>query len=367
MLVHLLSPLGGAFNVVRYITFRTACAMVTALVFCYLVYPPFIAWLRRRKMEQAIRADGPQAHLETKVGTPTMGGLVMLAGVAVATLLWARLDAPLVGLTLLVTLGYGAIGAYDDWKKINERKADGLAGRWKLAWQTAIAGGALGIAHLTGLMDSKLHVPFYKHPVFDFAELWTGAPDGLGWLYVLFGVFVCVGASNAVNLTDGLDGLAIGSTITSSATFGVLAYVAGHAEVAAYLRIPHVPGAGELAIVALAIVGAGLGFLWFNCYPAQIFMGDTGSLALGGALGVMAVITKHEFLLALVGGIFVMEALSVMIQVAWFKRTGKRFFKMAPIHHHFEKEGWSEPKIIVRFWIISFVLVLTGLAALKVR
>ncbi len=367
MLYHLLLPLGGAFNVVRYITFRTACAMVTALLFCYLLYPWFIGWLRQRKMEQAIRADGPQAHLETKVGTPTMGGLVMLGGIALSTLLWARLDEPLAWMTLLVTLGYGAIGFYDDWKKVNERKADGLAGRWKLFWQTTIAGGTLGAAYATGLMDAKLHVPFYKHPVIDFAHLWAGAPEQLGWLYVFFGVFVCVGASNAVNLTDGLDGLAIGSTITSAATFAVLGYVAGHAEYAQYLLIPNIPGAGELAIVALAIVGAGLGFLWFNCYPAQVFMGDTGSLALGGSLAMMAVITKHEILLALVGGIFVMEALSVMIQVFWFKRTGKRVFKMAPIHHHFEKDGWSEPKIIVRFWIISALLALVALSTLKLR
>ena len=367
MIPSLLLPLSGAFNVFRYITFRTACAMVTALLFCYVVYPTFIAWLRQRKMEQAIRRDGPQEHLETKIGTPTMGGLVMLAGIALSTLLWARFDTAWPWVTLAVTLGYGAIGFYDDWKKVNERKADGLAGRWKLFWQTTIVGAALGTAYATGMMDAQLHVPFYKHPVIDFAELWTGAPDALGWLYVLFGVFVCVGASNAVNLPDGLDGLAIGSTLTSAATFAVLGYVAGHAEYSRYLLIPYVPGAGELAVVCLAMVGASLAFLWFNCYPAQIFMGDTGSLALGGALGVMAVITKHEILLALVGGIFVMEALSVMIQVFWFKRTGRRVFKMAPIHHHFEKDGWSEPKIIVRFWIISVLLALVALSTLKLR
>jgi phospho-N-acetylmuramoyl-pentapeptide-transferase len=367
MIPTFLLPVAEVFNVFRYTTFRTACAMVTALLFCYLAYPGFIGWLRQRKMEQAIRKDGPQAHLETKVGTPTMGGLVMLGGIAVSTLLWARLNTPWPWIALVVTLGYGTVGAYDDWKKINERKADGLAGRWKLFWQTVIVGGALGIAYSTGVMDAKLHVPFYKHPVIDFAELWVGAPDALGWLYVAFGVFVCVGASNAVNLTDGLDGLAIGSTLTSASTFAVLAYVAGHAEHAQYLLIPYISGAGELAVVCLAIVGAGLAFLWFNCYPAQVFMGDTGSLALGGALGVVAVITKHEILLALVGGIFVMEALSVMIQVFWFKRTGTRVFKMAPIHHHFEKDGWSEPKIIVRFWIISALLALVALSTLKLR
>jgi phospho-N-acetylmuramoyl-pentapeptide-transferase len=366
MLYHLL-PLEGTLNVFRYITFRTACAMVTALAVCYFVYPSFIGWLRNKKMEQIIRTDGPQQHLESKVGTPTMGGLVMLAGIALTTLLWARIDEPRVWIALFVTLGYGCIGVYDDWKKITEKKADGLAGRWKLFFQTAIAGGAFGLAYVTGLMDAKLHVPFYKHAVIDFAELWAGAPDALGWLYVLFVVFVVVGASNAVNLTDGLDGLAIGSTITSAGTFAVLAYVAGHAEYSRYLLIPFIPGAGELAVFALAIVGAGLGFLWYNCYPAQVFMGDTGSLALGGALASLAVIVKHEILLALVGGIFVLETVSVVIQVFWFKRTGKRFFKMAPIHHHFEKEGWSEPKIIVRFWIISVLLALVALSTLKLR
>ena len=356
MLYHLLIPLGGAFNVVRYSTFRTACAMVTALVFCYWLYPLFIAWMRRKRMEQIIRADGPQEHLETKVGTPTMGGVVMLGGIALSALLWSRIDEPLAWMVLAVTLGYGLIGFVDDWKKVMERSSDGLAGRWKLVWQVVIAGTVLGAAYATGHMDGTLHVPFYKHAVID-----------LGWLYLPFAVFVVVGASNAVNLTDGLDGLAIGSMITSAGTFAVLAYVAGHTEYAAYLHIPHIEGAGELAIFALAIVGAGLGFLWYNCYPAQIFMGDVGSLALGGGLGALAVITKHEILLALVGGVFVMETLSVMIQVFWFKRTGKRVFRMTPIHHHFEKEGWSEPKIIVRFWIISALLALVALSTLKLR
>lgn len=367
MLYHLLIPLGGPFNVFRYITFRTACATVTALAICYVLYPSFIGWLRRKRMEQIIRADGPQEHLETKVGTPTMGGLVMLGGVALATLLWARVDEPLTWMVLVVTLGYGAIGFIDDWKKVMERSAAGLAGRWKLVGQFGIGLAVLGGAYATGLMDAKLHVPFYKHPVIDFAELWTGAPDWLGWLYVGFGIFVLMGASNAVNLTDGLDGLAIGSTITTATTFAILAYLAGHTEYSAYLYIPHIEGAGELSVFALALVGAGLGFLWYNCYPAQVFMGDVGSLAIGGALGTLAVVTKHEILLALVGGVFVMETLSVMLQVFWFKRTGKRIFKMAPIHHHFEKEGWSEPKIIVRFWIISLLLAMVALSTLKLR
>ncbi len=367
MLTTLLQSLDGPFNVFRYVTFRSATAFVTALVVCYVAYPRFILWLRQRKMEQIIRKDGPSEHVESKVGTPTMGGLVMLAGIALSALLWGRVDEPRLWMVLVVTLGYGAIGFYDDWKKISEQKSDGLAGRWKLVWQTTIGLVVLGGAYEMGWMDARLHLPFFKNAVLDFAELWPGAPDALGWLYVLFGVFVLVAFSNAVNLTDGLDGLAIGPTITSAGTLAVLAYVAGHSEFSAYLNVPFVPGAGELVIFSLAIVGAGLGFLWFNCYPAQIFMGDVGSLALGGALGAMAVITKHEFLLALVGGIFVMENVSVVLQVFWYKRTKKRLFLMAPIHHHFEKSGWSEPKIIVRFWIISVLLAVVALSTLKLR
>jgi phospho-N-acetylmuramoyl-pentapeptide-transferase len=367
MLYHFLIPLGGPFNVFRYITFRTACALLTALVFCYVLYPAFIAWLRRKKMEQIIRAEGPREHLENKVGTPTMGGVVLLGGVTSSCLLWARVDEPRTWLVLLVTLGFGAIGLYDDWRKVSDRSSDGLAGRWKLAWQTLISGAVFGGAYATGLLDARLHLPFYKHAAIDFSAPWAGASPALGWLYVAFAVFVCVGASNAVNLTDGLDGLAIGCTITSAATFAILAYVAGHAGFSEYLDIPHVDGAGEMAVFALALVGAGLGFLWYNAYPAQVFMGDVGSLAIGGGLAAIAVFTKHEILLALVGGVFVMEAVSVMLQVAVFKRTGKRVFKMAPIHHHFEKDGWGEPKIIVRFWIISLLLALVALSTLKLR
>jgi len=266
-----------------------------------------------------------------------------------------------------VTLGYGAIGLYDDWKKVMERSTDGLAGRWKLFWQFVIGASVLGYAYQTGLIDARFHIPFLKHAVIDFSVLYTGAPAILGWAYVAFGVFILVGTSNAVNLTDGLDGLAIGSTITSAGTFAVLAYVAGHTEFATYLNIPHVEGAGELSVFALAIVGAGLGFLWYNCFPAQIFMGDVGSLGLGGGLGMLAVLTKHELLLALVGGIFVLETLSVLIQVFVYKRFKRRVFLMAPIHHHYEKQGWSEPKIIVRFWIISVLLALVALSTLKLR
>ncbi len=367
MIYYLLMPLGGVFNVFRYITFRGACAMVTSLSLCYMVYPAFIQWMRRRKMEQIIRTDGPQEHLESKVGTPTMGGAVFHLGIALTTILWARVDEPRVWMVLIVTLGYALIGFVDDWKKVMERSSDGLAGRWKLFWQTLIGAGVLGWAYHTGLMDAQFHVPFLKHAVIDFGALWTGAPAWLGWGYVALGVFVLVGASNAVNLTDGLDGLAIGSTITSAGTFAVLAYLAGHLEFATYLNIPHVDGAGELSIYALAMVGGGLGFLWYNCYPAQLFMGDVGSLGLGGGLGMLAVLTKHELLLALVGGIFVLETVSVMIQVFVYKRFKKRVFLMAPIHHHYEKQGWSEPKIIVRFWIISVLLALVALSTLKLR
>lgn len=367
MIYYLLMPLGGGFNVFRYITFRGACAMVTALSLCYLVYPQFITWMRQRRMEQIIRTDGPQEHIENKVGTPTMGGAVFHLGIALTTLLWARVDEPRVWLVLIVTLGYGLIGFVDDWKKVMERSSDGLAGRWKLLGQAVIGAGVLGVAYQTGLMNAEFHLPFLKHAIIDFANLWPGAPTWLGWLYVAFGVFVLVGCSNAVNLTDGLDGLAIGSTITSAGTFAVLAYLAGHLEFSAYLNIPHVDGAGELSVFALTIVGAGLGFLWYNCYPAQIFMGDVGSLGLGGALGMLAVLTKHELLLALVGGIFVLETVSVLIQVFFFKRFKRRVFLMAPIHHHYEKQGWSEPKIIIRFWIISVLLALVALSTLKLR
>jgi phospho-N-acetylmuramoyl-pentapeptide-transferase len=249
-----------------------------------------------------------------------------------------------------------------------ERSSDGLAGRWKLFWQLLIGMVTFGGAYAEGVMDARLHLPFFKHAIVDFSALWDGAPGWLGWIYVGMAIFIVVGSSNAVNLTDGLDGLAIGSTITSASTFAVLAYLAGHTTFAEYLQIPYISGAGELSIFAMAIVGAGLGFLWYNAYPAQIFMGDVGSLALGGALASMAIITKHEILLALVGGVFVMETLSVMLQVGYFKLTkGKRLFKMAPIHHHYEKSGWSEPKIIVRFWIISGLLALVALTTLKLR
>jgi phospho-N-acetylmuramoyl-pentapeptide-transferase len=367
MLYHLLTPLAGEhqfFNLFRYITFRTAWSMVTALAICYAIYPWFINAMKRRRMEQIIRDDGPQAHIEAKVGTPTMGGVPMILSITISTLLWARLDQPVVWMALAILLGYGALGFIDDWKKVMHRSSDGLAGRWKLVGQFAIGGGVLAYGYTTGFITPELALPFLKNTTIDFSG---GNLSQLGWLYIFFGMIVLTGTSNAVNLTDGLDGLAIGPVMTSGLTFAILAYIAGNTKFSGYLSVPYVPGAGELAVFSVAIVGAGLGFLWYNTYPAQIFMGDVGSLSLGGALGILAILTKNEILLVLVGGIFVLEAVSVILQVGSFKLTGKRIFRMAPIHHHYEKKGWSEPKIIVRFWIISILLALVALSTLKVR
>ena len=369
MLYHLLVPLAdqvSGLNVFRYISFRAAWGLITALAICYVLYPGFIGWMKKKRMEQIIRTDGPQSHIEQKVGTPTMGGVPMLLGISAATLLWARLDQPPVWMALIVFLGYGVIGFIDDWKKVMLRSPDGLAGRWKMVGQFGIAGAVFGTAYATGHLEPSLAFPFLKDATLHFDTVVGGAP-WLGWAYVLFAMFVCNGSSNAVNLTDGLDGLAIGPTMTSALTLGILSYLAGNAVLADYLAIPQVAGAGELTVFGAAIVGAGLGFLWYNTFPAQIFMGDVGSLALGGALGAMAVLSKNELLLVIVGGVFVMEALSVIIQVASFKLRGKRVFAMAPIHHHYEKMGWSEPKIIVRFWIISILLALVALSTVKVR
>jgi phospho-N-acetylmuramoyl-pentapeptide-transferase len=370
LLYHLMVPLSDAVpgaNVFRYITFRTAWGMITALVIAYMLFPSFIEWMRKRKVEQIIREDGPESHRLGKVGTPTMGGVCILLSVAISTLLWARLDTPVTWMLLIVLLGYGGIGFVDDWKKVMHRNTDGLAGRYKILWQVAIGGGVLAWAHVSGQVEPVLTIPFVKGMVIDFRELWTGAPDALGWLYPVFGVFVLVACSNAVNLTDGLDGLAIGPVMTSAATYGVIAYVAGHSRFAEYLGIPWLNGVGELTVLSMAVVGAGLGFLWYNAYPASVFMGDVGSLALGGGLGLLAILTKHELLFVVVGGIFVLENVSVILQVASFKLRGKRIFKMAPIHHHYEQLGWSEPKIIVRFWIISVLLALVALSTLKLR
>jgi phospho-N-acetylmuramoyl-pentapeptide-transferase len=354
-------------NVFRYISFRTLWCVITALAVSYYFFPPFIERMKRSNVDQIIREDGPESHLLQKVGTPTMGGVCLIFSILVAALLWARLDVASTWMTLAIMVGYGAIGFVDDWKKVREKSSAGLSGRYKILGQLAIGGAVLAYGYTTGVFDASVNLPFLKGHAIDFAHLSASAPSWLGWLYVVFALFILVGTSNAVNLTDGLDGLAIGPTMTCASTYAVLAYLAGNTRFAEYLGIVYVPGAGELAVVALAVVGAGLGFLWYNAYPAQIFMGDVGSLALGGTLGILAILTRHEILLAVVGGVFVMEALSVIIQVTSYKLTGRRVFAMAPIHHHYEKQGWSEPKIIVRFWIISIILSLVALSTLKLR
>jgi len=359
MLYHFLYPLHtvfSGFNVFRYITVRSIGGAATAFLLMIVLGPMFIRALQRLQIGQVVRDDGPASHL-AKQGVPTMGGLLILGAITCSTLLWARLDSPLVWLLLFVALFFGMIGAIDDFKKVRKQNSKGLSARGKLLLQV---GGASVVGLFVLLhpgFDGQLSVPFFK----------TIRPD-LGWFYVVFAVLVIVGASNAVNLTDGLDGLATGPTVISGSVYLIFSYLAGHAVLADYLQIPFVPGAGELAIFCGAMVGACLGFLWFNAYPAQIFMGDVGSLALGGALGAVAIIIKQEFLLAIVGGIFVMEAISVIMQVGYFKMTnGKRIFLMAPFHHHFEKKGWHEPKVVVRFWIVSIMLGLLAIATLKLR
>ncbi|MFG1430088.1 phospho-N-acetylmuramoyl-pentapeptide-transferase [Xanthobacter sp. V2C-8] len=348
-----------AVNVFRYITFRTGGAVVTALLFVFLFGPSMISTLRLKQGKgQPIRTDGPQSHLLTKKGTPTMGGLMILAGIVVATLLWSNLANPYVWVVLLVTLGFGSIGFYDDYLKVTKQTHNGLSGKARLAIEAIIAGLAVIIIMNVGKsgLATSVSFPFFKDLLLD-----------LGVFFVIFGGFVIVAAGNAVNLTDGLDGLAIVPVMIAAGTFGFIAYLSGNVVFADYLQIHYVAGVGELAVVCGALMGAGLGFLWFNAPPAQVFMGDTGSLALGGLLGTVAVATKHEIVLAVVGGLFVLEAVSVIVQVASFKLTGKRVFKMAPIHHHFEQLGWTEPQVVIRFWIIAVVLALLGLATLKLR
>ncbi len=348
----------GALNVFRYITFRTGGAIMTALLFVFLFGPATIDMLRIKQGKgQPIRDDGPQSHLAKK-GTPTMGGLMILSGVTVSTLLWANLGNPYVWVVLGVTLTYGAIGFYDDYLKVTRQTASGFGGKARLALEFAVAGlAAFAIMRLgkPGFSDA-LTFPFFKTLIFP-----------LGFMFILVGAVVIAGAGNSVNLTDGLDGLAIVPVMIAAATFGLIAYLVGNFRFANYLQIHFVSGSGELAVICGALVGAGLGFLWFNAPPAMIFMGDTGSLALGGALGSIAVVTKHEIVLAIVGGLFVLETLSVIIQVASFKLTGKRVFRMAPLHHHYEQKGWQESTVVVRFWIVSVVLALVGLATLKLR
>jgi phospho-N-acetylmuramoyl-pentapeptide-transferase len=347
------------FNVFRYITFRTGGSIVTALVFVFLFGGPIIDLLRIKQGKgQPIRSDGPQSHLVTKKGTPTMGGLMILSGLLVSTLLWANPKSPYVWVVLGVTLSFGLIGFYDDYLKISKQTSSGFAGRTRLIAEALIAVAACtALAQLgRGPIATSLVFPFFKELVFN-----------LGWAFVLLGAFVIVGAGNAVNLTDGLDGLAIVPVMIAAATFGLISYLAGNAVFAEYLQIHYVPGTGELAVLCGAVIGASLGFLWFNAPPASIFMGDTGSLSLGGMLGAVAVAIKHEIVLAIVGGLFVLEAVSVIVQVLSFKLTGKRVFKMAPIHHHYEQLGWTEPQIVIRFWIVAVVLALAGLATLKLR
>jgi len=358
MLYSLLYPLHVTYsglNVFKYITFRTALAGLMALTVSFLLGPVIIRNLSRLQMGQMIRSDGPEAH-HSKAGTPTMGGTLIIFSLVVATLLLADLANPYVWIAVAVTVSFGAIGFVDDYRKIRFKNSVGLRGRRKLLYQCIVATAAALTLYIISGTDGAVAMPFLKD-----------VRPALGWFYVPFAVFVIVGASNAVNLTDGLDGLAIGPVCVAGGTYTIFAYVSGHAKIAEYLQIPYVPGAGELSIFCAALAAAGLGFLWFNAYPAKMFMGDVGSLALGAALGTVALATRHEAVLAITGGIFVIEALSVIFQVGSFKLRRRRIFRMAPIHHHFELEGWPEPLIIVRFWILSIICALVSLATLKLR
>ncbi len=359
MLYHLLYPLHtsiSAFNVFRYITFRTIYASLTAFLICFVLGPWVIRKLHKMQIGQFIQEDGPKTH-QKKAGTPTMGGTLIIFSVVVSTLLWTNLTNFYIWIILLVTIGFAGIGFIDDYLMLVKKRNKGLSARNKFLLQIIIAAIAGSLVWSEPEFNTIVTIPFFKNI----------SPD-LGWGYIIFAVFVIVGASNAVNLTDGLDGLAIGPVIIASVTYMVFAYVAGHIKFSNYLQINYIASCGETAIFCGALAGAGLGFLWFNSYPAQVFMGDVGSLPLGGALGTISVITKQEFLLAIVGGLFVMEALSVIFQVGFFKMTrGRRIFKMAPLHHHFELKGWAEPKVIVRFWIIAIALALISMSTLKLR
>jgi len=365
-MLYWLADLSGTisvFNVFRYLTVRTGGAMITALIFVFLFGPWIIDHLRLRQGKgQPIREDGPQSHLTTKRGTPTMGGLMILSGVTAATVLWANPSNPYVWIVLGVTLAFGLVGFYDDYLKVTKQSHGGFAGRLRLLLEALIAAAAcFAIASLgRPPFATSLTFPLFKELVIN-----------LGWFFIIFGAFIIVGAGNAVNLTDGLDGLAIGPVMINAGTYLIWSYVAGLVlfgrPLAQYLDIAGTPEMGELAVFSAAVIGAGIGFLWYNTYPAQVFMGDVGALALGGGLGMLAILTKNELLSVLVGGIFVIENVSVVTQVISFKLFGKRVFLMAPIHHHFEKKGWAEPKIIVRFWIISILLALIGLSSLKLR
>lgn len=362
MLYNLLYPLAhdaGIFNLFKYLSFRSGGAVLTALLISFFSGPHIIRWLKSKQGEgQPIREDGPESHLLTKKGTPTMGGVMGLISVAVSTLLWADISNPYVWIALFVTLGYGAVGFGDDYLKLTKRNTKGLSGKAKLVAQFGIALFAAILIHAVAPADMSNHiaVPFFKDVLIN-----------LSIFYYVFAMLVMVGASNAVNLTDGLDGLAIVPIMLAAGCFAIITYLVGNIKFAEYLQVHYVPGCGELAVFCAAVVGAGMGFLWFNAPPAQVFMGDTGSLAFGGALGVVSVVAKHELVLGIIGGLFVAEACSVIIQVTSFKLTGKRVFRMAPLHHHFEKLGWKEPTIVIRFWIIAGILALLGLSTLKIR
>lgn len=362
MFYYFLAPFAsesGVFNLFRYITFRTVGAILTSLFIGLFLGKPFIKWLKSKQGNgQPIRLDGPQSHLLTKQGTPTMGGLLILISLTISTLLWANIRNYYVWTVLFVTIGFGCLGACDDYLKLTKRSSNGLSGRMKLLGQALISLIAtFVIIHLNqGQNATILSVPFLKEFMLD-----------LGMFFYVFAIFVIVGASNAVNLTDGLDGLAIVPVMIATFCFALIAYLVGNAVFSTYLQIPHIPNVGEISIFCGALIGAGLAFLWFNAPPAKVFMGDTGSLATGGALGVVSVMTKHEIVLAIIGGLFVIEAMSVIIQVGHYKMTGRRIFLMAPIHHHFEKKGWAESTVVVRFWIIAAVLALIGLSTLKLR
>jgi phospho-N-acetylmuramoyl-pentapeptide-transferase len=357
--LHVLADKFSFFNLFRYLTFRSGAACLTSLVICLWFGPRVIRWLKSvQRGGQPIRTDGPERHLIEKKGTPTMGGVLMLGALTLSTLLWADLRSGYVWAALFCTLGYGAVGFVDDYLKLTKRNTKGVSARGKLVVQLAIGlFTAFWIAMLTkGALGTSLAVPVFK-----------GVLLNMGLFFPLFGMIVMVGSSNAVNLTDGLDGLATVPTIIVASVFALIAYLVGNRVFADYLQLNHVPGVGELGVFCAAIVGAGMGFLWFNAPPAAVFMGDTGSLSLGGALGAVAVATKHEIVLMITGGLFVVETISVIVQVFWFKRTGRRVFLMAPLHHHFEKKGWAEPTIVIRFWIVSMILALIGLATLKIR
>ncbi len=362
MLYHLLAPLSDRFepfNLFRYLTFRSGGAVVTSLFLSFALGPSVIAWLKKKQHEgQPIRTDGPQSHLTSKKGTPTMGGVLILLAIIVSTLLWADLTNGYVWITLFVTASFGVIGFLDDYQKLTRRSSRGVSGRQKLLAEMAIGGvGAIAIVWLTrGTLATSFAIPFFKSALFN-----------LGWLFVPVAIVVMTGASNAVNLTDGLDGLAIVPAMIAAGCFALISYLVGNAIFANYLQINHVPGTGELSVFCAAMVGSALGFLWFNAPPAMVFMGDTGSLSIGAALGVVSVITKHELVLAIIGGLFVLETVSVIVQVASFKLTGRRVFRMAPLHHHFEQKGWQEPTIVIRFWIIASILAIAGLSSLKLR